>query len=359
MLVLGIDEVGRGPAIGPMIVAGVLYDITIEKRLVEMGVRDSKKLSRTKRELLEKEIKKIVQGYWIDTISVQTMDRRNLNSLEIESFISIINKSSADSVFLDALVQKTKIDKLTKKIKDSVGKRLSITALNHADEIYPCVSAASILAKVERDRIISNLRTIYGDFGSGYPGDEKTERFIREWHKFPQIVRKRWRPVREAMVKQGRIMIVGTRDTGKTALAKDILNIAVDRNMLVGVLDLDIGQAHIGQLGTLGFGISDKRIRKLESISSLIEYPVFSLSPIGSDERIFKGIKWIMKNLPFLDLLVVDTSGDMRDRQFLKGILDIIKPDSVISLEKEGDENFQDVVSNFQLRIYPIPVYKK
>lgn len=352
MLVLGIDEAGRGPAIGPMIVAGVLYDITIEKRLVEMGVRDSKKLSRTKRELLEKEIKKIVQRYWIDTISVQTMDRRNLNSLEIESFISIINKSSADSVFLDALVQKSKIDNLTKKIKDSVGKRLSITALNHADEIYPCVSAASILAKVERDRIISNLRTIYGDFGSGYPGDEKTKRFIREWHRFPQIVRKRWQPVREAMVKNGRLMIVDARDKEKTELVKEIVNIGIDKNMLVGVLDLDIGQSHIGPSGTLGFGIPEGRIRKLKTISSLIEYPVFSLSPTGSEKRILKGIKWIMERLPSLDLLVVATSG--KDLQFLKKKIELIAPDSIILVE--SNKEFSTLKIDHKIRVYPIPL---
>ena len=71
---------------------------------------------------------------------------------------------------------------------------------NRADEKYPVVSAASILAKVDRDRIIAELCEEYGDFGSGYPSDPKTQRFLREWfskhHGFLPIVRRKWSTVK-------------------------------------------------------------------------------------------------------------------------------------------------------------------
>jgi len=69
-------------------------------------------------------------------------------------------------------------------------------AENFADRKYPVVSAASIIAKVERDKEIKKLHKKYGFFGSGYTSDERTIRFLKDWIKknkeFPDIVRKTW-----------------------------------------------------------------------------------------------------------------------------------------------------------------------
>ncbi|MBS7633500.1 ribonuclease HII, partial [Candidatus Bathyarchaeota archaeon] len=72
------------------------------------------------------------------------------------------------------------------------------------DQKYPIVSAASVIAKVERDREIELLRQQYGDFGSGYPSDPKTivflHRILQKYGKYPAFVRKSWKPAKKAMV---------------------------------------------------------------------------------------------------------------------------------------------------------------
>ncbi|PXF61170.1 MAG: hypothetical protein C4B59_05320 [Candidatus Methanogaster sp.] len=74
---------------------------------------------------------------------------------------------------------------------------VKITARHKADATYPIVAAASIIAKVQRDRAVRTLGREVGDFGSGYPSDPKTIRFMREWfreHKsFPEWVRHSWK----------------------------------------------------------------------------------------------------------------------------------------------------------------------
>lgn len=356
MRILGIDEAGRGPAVGPMIMAGVLYDEKMDEALTKMGIRDSKRLTSKRRESLEMRIKENVERYWIVEIPVSLIDRKNLNTLEIESTASIINEADADRVFLDAPVAGSGIDKYIKKLREIVRKETAITAENHADDIYPCVSTASILAKVERDRIIKKLQERYGDFGSGYPGDDKTRKFIPEWHKFPDIVRKRWSPVREAMVRRGRIMILGEKDTGKTELARQLVNIGIDKDMEVGVLDLDPGQSHIGKPGTLGFGIACRKIRRLEQITPLVAYSIFSLSPNGCEERILQGIEWMMERIPQVDLLIVDTSGYTKNMDFKKEKIRLINPDSVVFLERKKELKY--LKKGLESRIYPVPVYE-
>ena len=338
-----------------MVVAGVLYDTSIEPILRKIGVKDSKRLSPKKREILETGIKKTVQRYWINIISVSEMDKRNLNSLEMESFVSIINRATAEKVFIDVPVRESSIKEFVAEMQNSIKGDSSIIARNHADDIYPCVGAASILAKVERDRIIKKLHSIYGDFGSGYPADERTRKFISNWDEFPEIIRKRWLTAREAIVKGGRIMLLGGKDTGKTEMAKELINIGIGKNMSVGVLDIDIGQSHIGPPGSIGFGIANGRIRKLENTKELLTYPIFSLSPSGCENKILEGLKWISKRIPCPDLIVIDTSGYIKEIGFIRNMIQTIKPDAIVLLERENE--LQDLRKEKGIRIYPIPIY--
>ncbi|MCK4256173.1 ribonuclease HII [candidate division WOR-3 bacterium] len=356
MKIIGIDEAGRGPAIGPMIMAGVLYDDMTEDRLKSLGVRDSKKLSSSRRELLEPQIKESVMRYWIAEISVSLIDRKNLNTLELEAAASIIREADAETVFLDVPVAENSRYKFIDRLRKAIQKDIPIVAKSHADDIFPCVSAASILAKVERDRLISNLHSIYGDFGSGYPGDSKTQVFISEWYRYPEIIRKRWQPVRDVIVRKGKIMIVGGRDTGKTEFARELVNIGIKKGLAVGVLDLDPGQSHIGPPGTLGFGVADKRIRRLEQISPLLTFPVFSLSPSGCEERILTGIEWFKKKVPQVDLLIIDTSGYIRDLNFKRSKIKLINPDSVVFIEHKME--LDELKKGLGSIIYSIPVYE-
>jgi len=80
-------------------------------------------------------------------------------------------------------------------LKKRTGKE--VEAAHKADELYPIVSAASIIAKVERDSEIEKLKKSFGDFGSGYASDERTIKFLneylRKYKKFPPFVRKSWK----------------------------------------------------------------------------------------------------------------------------------------------------------------------
>jgi ribonuclease HII len=75
--------------------------------------------------------------------------------------------------------------------------------------MYPVVSAASILAKVERDREIAALRGVYGDFGSGYLTDQKTILFLKRWlqthDEYPSCVRKSWKPAKQVKNEKGTV----------------------------------------------------------------------------------------------------------------------------------------------------------
>ncbi|MCL5949080.1 MAG: ribonuclease HII, partial [Candidatus Bathyarchaeota archaeon] len=85
--------------------------------------------------------------------------------------------------------------------------KTKIIAQHKADRIFPVVSAASVIAKVERDREIANLQVEYGDFGSGYLTDEKTmvflKRLLEENGDYPSFIRKSWKPAKRAKSEKG------------------------------------------------------------------------------------------------------------------------------------------------------------
>ena len=199
--ILGIDEAGRGCAIGPLVVGGVVLDRDSSERLKSEGVTDSKALSPAKRETLARIIRELAQGIFIEEISPCEIETRNLNLLETWRAARIISQARADRVYLDALVGTVKgIRRLCDHLKWCVGEGCPvIIAKNRADAIYTVVGAASIIAKVRRDEAIEELKQTFGDFGSGYPSDEKTQRFLRTCYErdkcFPDCVRHRWKTV--------------------------------------------------------------------------------------------------------------------------------------------------------------------
>nr|MBA4405098.1 ribonuclease HII [Nanoarchaeum sp.] len=196
--ILGVDEAGRGPVIGPMVMAGVVINEADEKKLKEIGVKDSKLLTPKKREELFEKIKKIAKDYEIIIVSPKEIDEAvesqesNLNKLEAIKTAMIINKFNPDLSILDCPTVSTH------KYEDVIrfylkNKELKLKAENKADVNYPVVSAASILAKVTRDREIEKIKEKYGDIGPGYPSNEITQKFVKEnWNKHPEIFRKSW-----------------------------------------------------------------------------------------------------------------------------------------------------------------------
>lgn len=179
-----------------MVVAGVaIYEEDVPN-LLELGVRDSKKISHKKREELYEKIIKIGK-YHIEVIDAEIIDRerekKSLNDIEIDLMVKIINELKPDIVQIGSpdINIKNFVNKITMKVKN-----VQITSAHHAESIFPTVAAASILAKVTRDRIIEDLKKIYGDFGSGYPSDQKTKNFILnaiEKGEVPSIIRKSWK----------------------------------------------------------------------------------------------------------------------------------------------------------------------
>lgn len=202
----GIDEAGRGPVIGPLVMSCIVLDNESLESLKILGVKDSKKLTPLKRKHLFKNIANISHEIIVKIIDPLEIDDavygrtvRNLNELEAKSIAEMISflKTPVSKIFIDAPDQNTdRFKLLIKKHFPRLGK-YAIVAKNKADIKYPIVSAASIVSKVIRDTLIAKLKREYGDFGSGYPSDIKTRKFLLEWYRkygtFPPIVRKSWK----------------------------------------------------------------------------------------------------------------------------------------------------------------------
>ena len=195
MKILGIDEAGRGPVIGPMVMCGYLIDSDNLPRLKEIGVKDSKMMTAEKREAMVPALKKISDDYITLKIKADELDARNINKIEIEKMQHIINALNPDVAVIDAPEVNTTA--FSKKIMAEVRiKTVKVISENYADKKYPEVGAASVIAKVERDKEIAKLHKQHGFFGSGYSHDETTIRFLKDWIKknkeFPNFVRKSW-----------------------------------------------------------------------------------------------------------------------------------------------------------------------
>ncbi len=203
MIVGGLDEAGRGSVAGPLVVAGVSAPTDVLKELVELGVKDSRLLSRRKRGLLYTAILRIatyaipsyIEPPEIDEYVKHGKKYRKLNYLEAIHMARIIDQLEAKKVFVD--VPDTNPVRFGAELSELATKPCTLIAEHHADDRYPIVSAASIVAKVERDRAVEKLRAKYGDFGSGYPSDAKTREFLSRWLEtkgsMPDFTRKSWK----------------------------------------------------------------------------------------------------------------------------------------------------------------------
>lgn len=197
-ILLGIDEAGRGPVIGPMVICGVIIKEEDLPKLVQIGVKDSKLLSSQRREKLKNLIEEIVLKWKIIKISALEIDKFGINYLELKNTAELINEFSPHIAFVDCPTCwcNSYCRKLKTLIKNSGTK---IVAENFADRNYPVVSAASILAKVTRDKEIEKISSVYGDVGSGYASDARTIDFLKKClqadQDLPDFVRKRWKTV--------------------------------------------------------------------------------------------------------------------------------------------------------------------
>ncbi|MBI3335735.1 MAG: ribonuclease HII [Candidatus Portnoybacteria bacterium] len=201
-LICGIDEAGRGAVIGPLVVAGVFIQKREEKILKEIGVKDSKLLSPQKREEIFKQLKRQKTKFHFFEISPKAIDSKSINELEIEAARKLIKKFEPQRIFLDVPAAGKGIENYCNKLREKVGKGIEVIGGNKFDSLHLVVGAASIVAKVMRDRAIARLKKKYGDFGSGYP-NERTITYLRaNYEKLKPIVRMKWKTIRDLRFKK-------------------------------------------------------------------------------------------------------------------------------------------------------------
>lgn len=180
-MIVGVDEAGRGPVIGPLVVAGVAVESDVALR--HMNVRDSKKLSPERREALAPEIEK-VSTFELVVIPAERIDmmrsEMSLNDFEAKLFAEVIDKLRPETAYVDA----ADVDEIEFKrcVRKELAFDVEIVSHHKADELFPVVSAASILAKVCRDREMRTIEEAIGmHIGSGYASDNDTIAFLETW----------------------------------------------------------------------------------------------------------------------------------------------------------------------------------
>lgn len=194
-MLCGVDEAGKGSVLGPMVIGVV--GCNSEEDLKKIGVRDSKTLSPQQRKSL---YTKIISSfpYFTVILSPKDIDRKResmtMNDIVAAAHAEAIRAIGADIGYVDACDVNEERYAVT--VSHLVGDKCRIIAKHKADVLFPVVSAASIVAKVTRDTIIESLWNEWGDFGSGYPSDQKTidflSRYIQKHTMAPSIARTSW-----------------------------------------------------------------------------------------------------------------------------------------------------------------------
>ncbi len=215
-LTLGIDEAGRGPVIGPMVLAGCLLTKEVERELKKAGVKDSKQLTQKRRVFLSKIIKEKAETFEIVLSNAKDIDDslnngNNLNKLEAKMTGEIINKINKGYKKIKVVVDCPSVsiakwkDILRTFVKDL--STLELSCEHKADRNHVSVSAASILAKTVREIEMDKLREKFGnEIGSGYTSDPATQRYLEknaEKQKDAGIFRKTWETWKKAFNKLG------------------------------------------------------------------------------------------------------------------------------------------------------------
>ena len=199
-MICGVDEAGKGPVMGPMVVAAV--SVENAKLIKSVGFRDSKLLTPQKREELFDFIKEKYK-YAVEVIHPEKIDeyrRKNqLNLLNRKAFEKVIIKLNPNIAYVDAA--DVNEQRFGREIKANLTNQndTDVISMHKADSKIPVVAAASIIAKQTRENEIEKLKKKIGDFGSGYPSDERTIKFLKSYFhdnaKWPSGTRKSWKTI--------------------------------------------------------------------------------------------------------------------------------------------------------------------
>ncbi|MHA1725483.1 MAG: ribonuclease HII [Promethearchaeota archaeon] len=197
----------KGSVLGPLVICGICFPKSKLDFLNELGIKDSKKLTKKKRQGFLEILKTNCHSHVFSIITSKEIDARHenklsLNQLEELKIKSIINELKPDIIYIDAA------DVNEERFGHSILKALNyrpkqLVSKHKADDLFPIVSAASILAKEMRDHLIEKLKKKNGPIGSGYPSDAKTIEFLRNYiktHKtIPNFARKSWSTIKKLL----------------------------------------------------------------------------------------------------------------------------------------------------------------
>lgn len=204
--ILGIDDAGRGPVIGPMILAGVITQKKDLKKIEELGAKDSKLLLPKKRNQIKEVLIKEFKTHLEITSPEEIDNSTNLNYLEAIKAAMIINKLTENEIEkVEAIIDcpSVNIESWCSDVKNLLKnpEKIILKCEHKADLNHLIVSAASIIAKEKREEEIKNLKDqLKIDFGSGYPSDPTTKEFIRKFHdkeEYSKIIRHSWNTVKK------------------------------------------------------------------------------------------------------------------------------------------------------------------
>lgn len=210
-LIAGVDDAGRGPVIGPLVIAGVAVPEGRLNALANLGVKDSKMLSPRVRRRLASLIRHLATRVSVRVVDPETIDKavmrvsyKGLNHLEAAYVAEVIGEMRPHVAYVDSPdIRPERFRVMVLKLLPAELRGLKLVCENKADQRYAVVAAASIIAKEVREEEVRRLKAEFGDFGSGYPADPRTVRFLREyyrrWGDLPPIVRRTWSTVRKLL----------------------------------------------------------------------------------------------------------------------------------------------------------------
>ena len=197
-MICGVDKAGKGSVLGPMVVAAV--GAQSADVFSDLGVKDSKDLTQKERERLFSLIKKrcriamvVIPAEEIDAIRREM----TMNACVARAHAQVIEKLAPATAYIDAC--DVNPFRYAQTVRSHLTVPCELVSEHHADSTYPVVSAASIVAKVTRDREITKISKKFGEIGSGYPSDPITisylSTYIDEHRAPPPIARKSWKTV--------------------------------------------------------------------------------------------------------------------------------------------------------------------
>ncbi len=197
----GVDEAGKGPVLGSMFVAAVRADPS----LLPSDVGDSKSIEQQRRRELAATIREVAAATEVVEIPVDRIDdpETDMNGLTVAGHAAALDAVTEDGHSGYADAGDTNAVRFERRVQRGVDHSIDLRAEHGADESYPIVGAASILAKVAREEHVETLADEYGAVGSGYPSDPTTREFlgsfVQEHGNLPACARDSWQTSQDAL----------------------------------------------------------------------------------------------------------------------------------------------------------------